>query len=518
MNSNKKTAFVLWPFLLLCAANNPSAAQENNTSFPSEAISALEIIDGSLSGTGAEAFLESCRSSHFILFGEAHGVAGIAEMVTATNRSLSKDQFRHLIIEAGDWFSNQLSEGETDAVLDHFPYSLAFDYNGDLELIEQVKAAGKNQQPPIIGVDQEANAIHAFDYLSTNAKNYAGRQLSKCLMLKALFQGGKYIRTNHKRDLEDLENRLGKEDNVSLDLVNSVKDSMQIFVDHVEGRIGESVDAREARMMSCFDKAIGHLSPDSRFIFKMGGAHTVRGIGPNGIKTLGEHVAQHANEIGKQSIHINIYPWQPGAEIALPKEFLSNQYVLVNCRDLLNSLDSDIADSALAQQLRQCDWIILMPNAESASKSIIRQKQKRFVRTQLFRVGLVLVPILLLIPVSISSFWQCVGLLRGRKVNDLFLFILPVCFSFLMIGLIAIQVLLLLRSPSSAFPTSYPLTIGLDLFFVATPIIMILGGIKFHRSESQKGKQKVTHWMGVLGCLGLIIFTKYWGLGNLLGI
>jgi len=521
----RKLLVLLLAIPALSCSSFISSGQENHSNGEAGIYQALEITDGVLTGPGADDLLNSCRSSHFVLFGEAHGVAGIAELVSAAHRSLansgadshSADSSYRLVIEAGDWFVTQIATGELDDTLNRNPYSLAFDYDGDLALIEQVQEAG-NHPDSIIGVDQEACAIHPFEYLSKEAESYSARQLAKCLNLKALFLSGRYIRTNYQNDLKAVRERSAS-DPGALEVVDSVSDSMEIFVDHVEGRINKSVVQRESRMMNLFDQAVDRLPSDSRFIFKMGGAHTVRGIGPNGIKTLGEHVANHANGVGQKSLHISIYPWREDGAISLPIEYRTHEYVLVNCRKLLNSLQTDTTtvDEVLSTRLNNVDWIILIPNSKPASKSIIQGKQKRFVRSKLTKVGLVLVPILFLFPIYVTAIWNGIAWLRGRNKAPWLLQSLPVWISLLMIGIIAFQILLILRRPDSASPTTLWIVLALDVFYIVSIVTAVWAGFILLRRMSQDWKQRMIYWMGCLGCTGLAIFIHVWGLGNLLG-
>ena len=519
MKLNRKIARLLLALSTALLSTTIARGQEPRDCTEPGIYQALEITDGVLAGPGANALLDSCRSSHFILFGEAHGVAGIAELVAATDQSLSHESFHHLVIEAGDWFAGQLARGEVDEVLNRFPYSLAFDYNGDLTLINQVKNSGKNQAATIIGLDQEACAIHAFEFLAEHGHSYSARQLSKCLLLKSLFQSGKYIRTDYQRDLDVLRARLG-DDPASSEIVNSISESMKIFVDHIAGRIQESVTQRETRMMVCFDQAVQKLPSDSRFIFKMGGAHTVRGIGPNGVKTLGQHVAEHADRVGQQSLHINIFPWRDDGVIPLPNEYRKQSYVLVDSRKLLSSLEAEneSVEQALERSLENSDWIILMPNSESAKKSIIQEKQKSYVRSRLVKVGLVLVPTLLLLPLYLSSLWGCIGWIRGGAKEGRLLSTLPVWISLLLIGLVAFQVLLMLRAPGLASPTSYWVVVTLDVFHVLAIAAVVGAGLVLHRRSGQTWMGQTIYWSGSLGCLGLVLFIHTWGIGNLMGI
>lgn len=523
---NRKLVVLLLATAPLYCAPIVSNGQETRSNAESGIFQALEISDGELTGVGVDDFLSSCHSSHFVLFGEAHGVAGIAEFVAAAHRSLansdadshSAESSYRLVIEAGDWFATQIADGELDDTLNRNPYSLAFDYDGDLALIEQVQGTEDHRDDSIIGVDQEACAIHPFEYLSKEADSYSARQLAKCLNLKALFLSGAYIRTDFQNDLKTLRER-SVSDPVALDVIDSVADSMEIFVDHVEGRISQSVVQRESRMMRLFDQAMERLPTESQLIFKMGGAHTVRGIGPNGVKTLGDHVAKHAKQAGKKSLHISIYPWREDGAISLPVEYRNHNYVLVNCRKLLNSLQGDASDidETLSQRLKNTDWIILLPNSVPASKSIIKGKQKRFVRSQLTQFGLVLAPILFLFPIYVTAIWNGIAWLRGRVEEPWLLRTLPFWISLLMIGVIAFQILLLLRRPESASPTSLWIVLALDVFYIVSIVAIIWAGVILVRRTSQNWKQQMTYWTGCLGCTGLAISIHAWGLGNLLG-
>lgn len=479
----------------------------------------ISITDSKLSGEGASILIERCRSSRYILFGEAHGIAGVAEMVTATRNELPQDPFPHLVLEAGDWFCGQLADGDDD-VIDRFPYSLAFDYNGDLELIRSVKSAGLDREMRVMGIDQEACAIHPFGFLATNAKSFFGRQLSRSLELKALFLAGKYIRTDYQQDLDRLRARLGP-DETSTDVVDSVSASMSIFVDHVNGKIQRSVEQREARMMRVFDEGAASVFssyPDAKFVFKMGGAHTMRGIGPNGVKTLGQHVAEFAADRNETSLHISIYPWREDGLLPLPNEFHSEPYVLVDCKKLLDSLDSSGLENTtkLEQRLKQIDFIILMPNAKKASKSRIRQTQKSFVRSKLILFGTGFIPIVLIIPVYWTCFLRLIRRIRGKQCEASQLW-MPFWISTAMVVFILLQLALLIVWPSLATPTSSWIVLTLSVTVLVALLVLVIKGFDA-KSESKSEHMPRRYWLGVLGCVGLTCFIHIWGIGYLLGV
>ena len=522
--------FVCLVALLATCMAHSSSGQETQVTDWKAAFVPIEINNGNLSGPGKDLFLQACASKKYVLFGEAHGVEGVADFVAATHRALTDDHSYDLVLESGDWFTEQLSIGPARKVLERYPYSLAFDYNGDLRLITQAEGFAERVHPWVVGVDQESTAIHVFQFIAGNARTRAARRLARGLMLKALFRGGAYIRSDYFDDLEELKERVG-EDVSTRRVIESLEDSMSIFTKHVGGEVQESVTQRESRMRDLFDVVLANTDDDAasapRYLFKMGGAHTVRGVGPNGVKTLGQHVAESASQRGEDSIHIAIHGWKDVTQFPLPEGVRQSRFVYVDTLKLKQALTEPGSEDSrpeltekLALKLDRNDAIILIPNASSASKSEIRQMQRAFVRQQLLSVSVLLIPVLMLIPV----YWSCLrSWFRARSARSnasshSLLRSLPIPISLVMLAMIALQFAITALVPNQASVSSRWFMVAWDVLCVGMLVIALVSVVMAYRNEWWTAAHRITHSVGVVACVLLGAFIYLWDVGGLLGV
>ncbi len=200
----------------------------------------IRIVDDQLAVPGAGRFLEICRDSRYVLFGEQHGVAGVAEFVAATQRALVNDGYTCFVRESGSWFASQLATREPMEVLREFPYSLAFDFDGDVDQLVQTGRLVPPSRSRVVGVDQELTLIHPLQFLSRSAPTLRARRTARGLFLKAALQAGQYVRHDHANDLHRL-NEMVADDAEATEIVTAMLTSMHIFVQHIAGDRNRSV-------------------------------------------------------------------------------------------------------------------------------------------------------------------------------------------------------------------------------------------------------------------------------------
>ncbi len=99
----------LLPGIFCLTSGFPASCPAQNKSADGACHFSLSTVDGQLSGPGASEFLSECRKASYVLFGEQHGIRGVAQFVAATQKSLAGDGFNSLIRESGDWFAAQMS-------------------------------------------------------------------------------------------------------------------------------------------------------------------------------------------------------------------------------------------------------------------------------------------------------------------------------------------------------------------------------------------------------------------------
>ena len=149
------------------------------------------------------------RAATYVMFGEQHGVDGIAPIVTSSFRRLQDDGFRTLALEMGPWIASQLMQEGVDVALARYPHSVAFDSNGDLELMRTAAAVAQQVGEGLWGLDQASNAIHPYQRLEQLAPTYSAGRMARGAFLKAALQFGEYSRHDNAQDLAALRDAFG---------------------------------------------------------------------------------------------------------------------------------------------------------------------------------------------------------------------------------------------------------------------------------------------------------------------
>ena len=162
----------LWALTAIAQAQSPTVSdlseersEPDSASIWQQASLPLVVAEDGLDGPAADWLRARTAASQFILFGEQHGVEGVAETVTAAYTEFYDQGFTFLALEAGPWITQRYSDGPVDAALMKWPYSLAFDYDGDVELLETVEARFDVSGQKIWGLDQSITAIHPLQRL-----------------------------------------------------------------------------------------------------------------------------------------------------------------------------------------------------------------------------------------------------------------------------------------------------------------------------------------------------------------
>ena len=288
-----------------------SSAMAQEASIWEEASHTFAMEDAVLSGPGAEWLSANLSDTQSVLVGEQHGVDGLARFTTALEARFAPDI---LVLEAGPWIGGQISENGVREALSFAPYSLAFDYNGDIALIERFQArAGAAGE--VWGVDQESNAIHPLAWIAQNSSDGTARRLARGLHLKSALDGGEYSRNDHSTDLLALSDA-ASDAPVTRQLLAHLETSMNIFVTWRSGARSDAAVLREQYMIDRYEARRAAFEAEQnrapRSLFKMGGAHIMEGeTGPNGVITLGEHVQRRANSEGATALHLGVRGYNP---------------------------------------------------------------------------------------------------------------------------------------------------------------------------------------------------------------
>ncbi|MCB9309761.1 MAG: hypothetical protein H6567_06885 [Lewinellaceae bacterium] len=281
-------------------------------------------------GAGAEILLEEVQRSQFVLLGETHGDAKIAEFTDILLDTLSSMSFKYFITEHGRYglqfliedikqdssITNGLYRVNTNEYmrLNKFPFPF-------LSGIEDAKfmSTAVEKGYELYGIDQEF--YYSFPYLFDRlyAQNRKSSEIDKSYIKALTYMLSQYKNEQQDKDYPICKNFLESteikkfldEINCELDFDEIKKDivlSWNIYEKHISDR-RESVILRGSLMTSRFqDYLDGKMEEDlaiPKFIIKLGALHTVRGVTPLGIKDVGEVVHQAANL--NRTNDVNVY-------------------------------------------------------------------------------------------------------------------------------------------------------------------------------------------------------------------
>ncbi|MEM6472823.1 MAG: hypothetical protein AAF802_24890, partial [Planctomycetota bacterium] len=312
----------VWIVLFISCGNPRALGQEAREQFEqvlNQHTYSMGTRDGELFGSAVDWIEEKSDRCQFILFGEQHGVAGLPEVVAAIYSKLRPKGFEHLIFERGPWISRRLSRDGVSETLRRFPHAVAFDYDGELRLLRRVELEFRGRGDAFWGIDQSLNAINALKRLSSVLPTYGSRRAARGLLLKDALQGGRFLSRDHSRDIEQLRDLAGGAigDEAKL-ILDALAKSQSIFVayhnnERTDEGIGVSDVIREQYMMDQLDQYLaesnlrGEQAPKA--VLKMGGAHVMEGIGPNGVRTLGDHMQNIAEANRLDALHLSIHSY-----------------------------------------------------------------------------------------------------------------------------------------------------------------------------------------------------------------
>jgi hypothetical protein len=187
---------VLGGFSLLLAAGSALAAdptpEEVRAKFQETLAAsrmAIEVKGGRLSGPGATYLRERAAASQFVLIGEEHGVATIADTVRFYFADLNAVGYRHFALEADPYMTPKMeamlrSGGTRElakfVVAEDHKFTLPFyGWSSEAELAGAVVRANEGAKPALWGLDQVF--IGAFGLLlndiATQASNADARRI-----------------------------------------------------------------------------------------------------------------------------------------------------------------------------------------------------------------------------------------------------------------------------------------------------------------------------------------------------
>jgi hypothetical protein len=328
------------------AGSPPASADRSEAALQSHSYAISTGADG-FSGPGVDWIVTSAENAQFVMFGEQHGVDAIPRFVADAYELLQPAGFDHLALEIGPWIALQLSTLPVDEVIARYPHSITFDGNGELELLRTAQRLGNPDSGRLFwGIDQMITAIHPLERMVELSSSPGEARMARGFLLKSLLKTGQYLRQGHYFDLGALRGAFEPARGTEAELIlDAAEVSMRIFTLYRQRRIDESVQLRETYMGELLrlqhDDAALPGAPLPRAVFKMGGAHIMEGIGPNGIPTLGDFAQKLAATHGSDALNIGIRAYS--AELfGFPRELIEGRDgILIDTRALRPMLAAD---------------------------------------------------------------------------------------------------------------------------------------------------------------------------------
>lgn len=287
----------------------------------------IAIDHGKMVGSGATTLIDAGLESQFVLVGEDHGIAEIANFSAAYFEELAGQGFTTLIVENGPAVADALAKELKShtgvagiAAFDKaYPVATAF-YHWQTEaqfLARIAKAAGPSFQ--LVGMDQEL--MGASKYL---LDQMAGQTLgplakSKIEALRKL-ESIDYRRAAESGDPRELFMvKIREEELVALQklltapgempalaMLNSLIESRSIYLKNMTPGQGYSSNIQRARLMKRQVASHLTLAPAQRMLLKAGAIHVFRGYNPlsAGSREIGNYLAEYAEGREQKSLHV----------------------------------------------------------------------------------------------------------------------------------------------------------------------------------------------------------------------
>ena len=513
MNKIKSTGLFIVMVLTLNSAK--LFAQEQ-----SQYIYPIQQKNGSYSGEGIRWILNKKDSTQFYLFGEQHGISSIPKFISHIHSKLNEDGSYILGLEMGEWITYNISNSDLNQVISKYPHSIAFDYNEEIDLIRTAK-----KHTEIWGVDQMFTSIHPFNRLAEIAPNENARRLAQGAFLKASLNMGSYISTPNDQDLQKLKKAFG--DHLSAEaqmILENLQISMNIYSQWKLGAEDPklrqaSVARRELYMMEQFDKYLAK-NKNQNVIFKMGGAHIVKGIGPNGVETLGNHISKVAEQNRTQALVIGIFNYHDGLGFISEDIFKNSDIILLDTCAFLSSKSDSIINTIAPKNktlLNGYDAIILLNNAERSKRTVMWAYEDDFKSSLIKKItlgGILIVFCLTaVVPVLISLFSKTK---RNPDAMKYHIFLRCIFLNSLFaIAIIGFQIysIISIKHLSMILDASY--SIWLYLFLFITIIYFMYKTVLFFRGQTSRKHRLYIGFITSSYAL-LIGFMYYWNIGGML--
>lgn len=317
-------------FTILASLAMPVLSADNPLSLP-DRLAALRttiaIDHGKMVGSGAATLIDAGLESQFVLIGEDHGVAEIANFSAAYFEELASQGFTTLIVENGPAVADALAKGlKSDTGVagiagfnTAYPVATAFyKWQDEAQFLARVaKAAGPSFQ--LVGMDQELMGASKYllDQMAgqplgplAKSKIEAFRQLERDDYSRASENGDPrelFLMKIKEEELFALQKLLTAPGEMpALAMLNSLIESRSIYTKNMTPGQGYSSNVQRAKLMKQHVASHLTLAPAQRMLLKAGAVHVFRGYNPlrAGSREIGNYLAEYAEGRGQRSLHV----------------------------------------------------------------------------------------------------------------------------------------------------------------------------------------------------------------------
>jgi hypothetical protein len=287
---------------------------------------AVALDKGTLTGPGAAPLLQASRQAQYVLLGEDHGVAEIAQFSSAYFNALSAAGFTTVVTESGPAVTRalegMLKRPNAVAAIGSFsathPDAIAF-YNMRQEaemLASFAVAAGPRFQQ--WGIDQEF--LGASKYLITmmltqpvspaaRAKLEALRQMEAVAYQKAAATGNPFEHLMLSASTEELASLrpllAGPKDRTARSLLDALLESRAIYLKSASKVPGDGHLSNRMRLALLKRTLATQLDArEQKLLVKVGANHAYKGNNPLNNRDIGNFLAERAEGQGHTSLHL----------------------------------------------------------------------------------------------------------------------------------------------------------------------------------------------------------------------
>ena len=480
----------------------------------------ISLENKTFSGEGVDWLIEKADNTKFILFGEQHGIEAVPRFTKTIYKKLNAQAPFHLALEIDAWTTESINEKGVNTFASNYPHAIAFDYDGEIDLIQAVE-----KESEIWGLDQMVTAIHPYQRLIELTPNENSRRLTQGAFLKAALKMGEYLPQSHFEDFKAIRKAFGKPLLPEAEkILDNLEKSMKIYTSYRAGKRGEisrqvSVEIREEFMKDQFDAYI-EKNLGQKVLFKMGGAHVLKGIGPNGVETLGNHVLKTANKNNSGALFIGLFNYNGELQFVKKDVFKGSKAVLFNCETYLKTINDSVFNAFSKETkmlLKGYNGIVLFNDSKYSKKTFIKPYQASFksglIQKMSIGVFLLLFCLLSVIPIIIYRFskskreylYRC----YGKLITQMFIM------TVLVGGLFVCQIYTIISPDSVSVILESSNSIWLFIVLTLLMGYFIYKAMVFINKKA-KTKHRVYVILLTIAISSLVAFMYYWNIGGML--